>query len=464
MLNIKSSVAVLTTSLILSACGSDNHQSKENNSTSPTIFTTEFKSDLTLQKDSDPVINIVARASNQDDNINAYSVTHHFDRGSSSIILSYNFDKSDISKTLHINYDPILKEILSISLSSKWTQKVGPTQYACSDFFYDACKNIQINFDNKTGYSEITFNNTKLSTPKLTIAGSSNAEKSFITLNGKLIGSLSNSPQTFEDIKKTSVSNLSINSQPISPMGIIYDPESQSITFNTHTDNDINQGLKSDLFTTLTTYNNGSNSSVHTKAYPNSSSPMMGCLTLENITIPIKNPLSIKVEETVDKINFAFNQTTYEQTPKPSSDCPTAHINLHGTIQLNKPLTEYTITSDDKNSYISPFNQPALYFDVINNNKQEFGNETIQVMLKNNSIEKINFKEIRLGVDLSTGLLRRFESNFSCDKTQPCQGISYDKDKTKVTFNNTALIYKDEKDPTYTRVFHINGVFDFAGR
>lgn len=121
MLNIKSSVAVLTTSLILSACGSDNHQSKENNSTSPTIFTTEFKSDLTLQKDSDPVINIVARASNQDDNINAYSVTHHFDRGSSSIILSYNFDKSDISKTLHINYDPILKEILSISLSSKWT-------------------------------------------------------------------------------------------------------------------------------------------------------------------------------------------------------------------------------------------------------------------------------------------------------------------------------------------------------
>lgn len=469
MLKIKSCITILTTAAIISACGGgDRNDSKITEDTTPVItpFTTEFQSTLILQKDADPIIQISNRSSNQNDEVNAYSVTHHFDKESTSIILSYNFDKNDTNKTLHVNYDPILKEILAVSIGSKRIKtgqlEIGSMQYACSKSFYDVCKNIQLNFDDKTGNSEIIFNNTKLSTPNLTVDGSTNTTKRFMTLNGKLIGKLSTPPQTFENIRKTSEVNLSINSQPISPIGIIYEPESTSVTFNTYTDNGINQGLKSDLFTTLTTYNNGSNSSVYTKSYQ--ALPTIGCLDLIDTNIPVQNPLSITVQETIDKVNLTFNQTKYQQIHNPPSECIATNLKLDGSITVNKPLTQFTITPDDKNTYIPPFNQPALYFDTINNNKQEFGNDTLQVTLLNNSIEKINFKEIKLGVDITTGLLKRFENNFSCDKNHPCQGINYDTSNTKVTFSNTPLLYKDEKNPTLNRIFHINGIFDFAGR
>ncbi|MBJ8416901.1 hypothetical protein [Acinetobacter courvalinii] len=467
MLKIKSGITILTTAIIISACGGGNDsKTLQDHTTQPITFTTEFQSTLSLQKDAEPAMQVSSSKSNQNDDVDAYSVTHHFDSGSSSIIFSYNLDKNDTNKTLHVNYDPILKEILAVSIGSKRIEigqlEIGSMQYGCSSSFYDVCKNIKINFDDKTGHSEIIFNNTKLSTPHLTLAESTNTTKSVMTLNGKLTGKLSIPPQSFESIRKTSKVDLSINSQPISPIGIIYEPESKNVTFNTYTDNGVNQGIKSDLFTTLTSYNGGSNSSVYTKSYQ--ASPITGCLGLIDTNIPVQNPLSIQVQETTDKINLTFNQTKYQQTYSPPSDCSTTNLKLDGSITVNKPLTHLTIISDDKNTLIPPLNRPALYFDVVNNNQQEFGNEIIQVTLQNNSIIKINFKEVKLGVDPSTGLLKRFENNFSCNTTQPCQGISYDAVNTKVTFKNTPLYYKDEKNPTLIRVFHINGIFDFAGR
>lgn len=467
MLKLKPIIIILTTALTISACVSGNDgKTKEDTTTVLAPFTTEFQSTLTLQKDLEPTIQVQGRGSNQNDEINAYSVAHHFNKSESLIILSYNFDQNDKDKTFHIYYDPILKKILAISMGNKKIKigqlEIDSMQYACSKPFYDICQNTQIHYDDKTGYSEILFNNTKLTTPSLNLDGSTNTTKSFITLNGKLVGKLSSKPQSFEDIRKTSKVNLSINSQPISPIGIIYEPESQSVTFNTYTDNGINQGLKADLFITQTNYNNGSNSSVYTKSYQ--ALPTIGCLDLIDTNIPVQNPLSIKVQESINQVNLTFNQAKYQQIHNPPSDCISTNLGLDGSITVNKPLTQFTITSDDVNTHIPPFNQPALYFDVINSNKQEFGNETIQITLQDNIIEKINFKEIKLGVDLNTGLLKRVENNFSCDKTQPCQGISYDAANTKVTFANTPLSYKDEKNPTLSRTFHINGIFDFAGR
>lgn len=483
MLNIKSSVAVLTTSLILSACGSDNHQSKENNSTSPATFTTEFKSDLTLQKDSDPVIQIAGRTSNQDDNINAYSVTHRFDHGSSSIILSYNFDKSDISKTLHINYDPILKKVLSVSIGKTYLTKLNinssnDNSLACSDsILFEVCNNINVKFDEKTGNSEINFENLKLSTAPIIITlppvmprdgiQLPPITKSYTYLSGKISGSLSTPAQTFENIRKTSQINISANQKTISPTDAIYDPEAKEILFSSYADNWIDSGLKLTNFTTsientITKYALVEAETLH--GFTGACMPFV-------VSTPIKDVASIQASENANDISLKFNQSIYQDNTIPpllsnisiQQPCATTFIQLDGVVKVNKPLTQLQITPTFKNGENRTFIQPALYFEVINHNQQKFGNNTIQIELKNNKIEKINFKDFLVGVDLSTGSLKRFEYNFTCDTVQSCQGISYSPKDNQLKFSNTTLFYRGEH-PELNKDIHINGIFDFAGR
>lgn len=470
MLNIKSSVAVLTTSLILSACGSDNHQSKENNSTSPATFTTEFKSDLTLQKDSDPVIQIAGRTSNQDDNINAYSVTHHFEKSKSSIIFSYNLDKNDVSKTLYVKYDPILKEILGASIKSSPTKigelQVGSMQYACSEFFYDACKNIQINFDDKTGYSELTFHNAKLSTSNLT--DSTNTIKSFITLNGKLAGSLSNLPQTFEDIRKTSVSNLLINQQKNMPLAVIYDPILKQISFDTYTENNFDTGLKLNQF--ITTLNDKFPPSTILRT--ETLSGLSGAC-ISKISDIYASPSSITVTENSNDITLTFDQTTYKHTNDalltpnlPLLDtCPSTYRELNGFVKVNKPHTKLQISPIKKEDFgYSDFQVPAQYFDVANHNLQKFGNDFIDVEIKNKQIERVSFHEYDLRAAPNSNVLTVFRYTFTCDAKKSCKGISYDDKKTSITFKNTNLFYEENQFNTINQSITLNGVFDFAGR
>lgn len=484
MLNIKSSVAVLTTSLILSACGSDNHQSKENNLTSSTSFTTEFKSNLTLQKDSEPAIQIAGRTSNQNDDVSAYSVTHHFNRGSSSIILSYNFDKSDISKTLHINYDPILKKVLSVSIGKTYLTKLNinssnDNSLGCSDsILFEVCNNINVKFDEKTGNSEINFENLKLSnTPTITMTlppmktrdgiQLPPITKSYTYLAGKISGSLSIPAQTFENIRKTSQINMFANQKPISPIDAIYDPEAKEILFSSYADNWIDSGLKLTNFTTSIENTITKYALVEAETLHGFSGACMSFV----VSTPIKDVASIQTSENANDISLKFNQSIYQDNTIPpllpnipiQQPCATTFIELDGVVKVNKPLTQLQITASFKNGDNRTFIQPALYFDVINHNQQKFGNDTIQIEVKNNKIEKVNFKDYLMGVDLNTGLLKRSEYNFSCDSVQSCQGISYNSKDNQVKFNNTSLFYKGEH-PELNKDIHINGVFDFAGR
>ncbi|ESK54290.1 hypothetical protein [Acinetobacter tjernbergiae] len=482
MLNINSSVAVLTASLILSACGSDNHQSKENNSTSSTPFTTEFKSNLTLQKDSDPIIQISGRRSNQNDDVNAYSVTHRFYRGSSSIILIYNFDKSDINKTLHINYDPILKKVLSVSIGKTYLTKLNinssnNNSLACSDsILFEACKNINVKFDEKTGNSEINFENLKLSnTPTITITPVNTLDsvqlppinKSYTYLTGKISGSLSIPAQTFENIRKTSQINMSVNQKSISPIDAIYDPETKEILFSSYADNWIDSGLKPTNFTTSIENTITKYALVEAETLHGFSGACMSFV----VSTRIKDVASIQASDNTNDISLKFNQSIYQDNTIPplfpnipiQQTCATTFIQLDGVVKVNKPLTQLQITPTFKNGENRTVVQPALYFDVINHNQQRFGNNTIQIELKNNKIEKINFKDFLIGVDSSTGLLKRFEYNFTCDAAQSCQGISYSPKDNQLKFSNTALFYKGEH-PELNKNIHINGIFDFAGR
>lgn len=484
MLNIKSSISILTASLMLAACGGDNNQSKEDSSTSSVLPTTEFKSNLTLQNDSEPAIQITGRTSNQDDNLNAYSVTHHFDHGSSSIILSYNFDKSDISKTLHINYDPILKKVLSVSIGKTYLTKLNinssnDNSLACSDsILFEVCNNINVKFDEKTGNSEINFENLKLSnTPTIimTLPPVKTRDgiqlppitKSYTYLAGKISGSLSTPAQTFENIRKTSQINMSANQKPIFPIDAIYDPEAKEILFSSYADNWIDSGLKLTNFTTsientITKYALVEAETLH--GFSGACMPFV-------VSTPIKDVASIQASENANDISLKFNQSIYQDNTIPpllpnipiQQPCATTFIQLDGVVKVNKPLTQLQITPTFKNGENRTFIQPALYFEVINHNQQKFGNNTIQIELKNNKIEKINFKDFLVGVDSSTGSLKRFEYNFTCDSVQSCQGISYSPKDNQLKFSNTTLFYRGEH-PELNKDIHINGIFDFAGR
>ncbi|NIE96216.1 hypothetical protein F3J02_06945 [Acinetobacter sp. Tr-809] len=486
MLKIKSCITILTTAVILSACGGgDRNDSKITEDTTPVLtpFTTEFQSTLSLQKDADPIIQISNRSSNQNDEVNAYSVTHHFDSGSNSIILSYNFDKNDINKTLHINYDPILKKVLDVSIGENYLKTdiynlLNKNFFACANsFFFELCKGIELTFDDHTGYSKINFHNTKLPNSSIVQLSPENnqinqffTERSYITLNGQLTGSLSTAPQTFNNIRKTSQFNISANHQPNSLMGAVYDPKTKIILFSTHVNNGIDSSLKLAQFSTGIENNSAQHSQLSTETLFGVSGL---CNTITS-TLPIKDITTIQPTINADNITLAFKQAIYnDKKDAPPNlpnfpiqqDCPTAHVQLDGSVTVNIPSTKLQISAILKNENSFNFVQPALYFDVINHDRQQFGNNALQVKIRNNRIEKIDFRDTRISKDPSTGLLSDHSKyEYSCGYTQACTGLSYDIEKNKISFKNTALTSKNNPANEVNNSITLNGIFDFAGR
>ncbi|MGA6136119.1 hypothetical protein ACPER7_07405 [Acinetobacter dispersus] len=486
MLKIKSCITILTTAAIISACGGgDRNDSKITEDTPPVItpFTTEFQSTLSLQKDADPIIQISNRSSNQNDEVNAYSVTHHFDSGSNSIILSYNFDKNDINKTLHINYDPILKKVLDVSIGENYLKTdiynlLNKNFFACANsFFFELCKGIELTFDDHTGYSKINFHNTKLPNSSIVQLSPENnqinqffTEKSYIMLNGQLAGSLSTAPQTFNNIRKTSQFNISANHQPNSLMGAIYDPDTRAILFSTHTSNGTNPNLKLAQFTTGIENNMVQSSLLSTETLFG----VPGFCNAITLTFPIEDITTIQTSKNIDNITLKFDQAIYNDkshTPPVlpnfpfQQDCPTAYVQLDGSVTVDIPSTQLQISAILKNENSFTFVQPALYFDVINHDRQQFGNNALQVKIRNNRIEKIDFRDTRISKDPSTGLLSDHSKyEYSCGYTQACTGLSYDIEKNKVIFKNTALTSKNNSANEINNSITLNGIFDFAGR
>lgn len=484
MLKIKSGITILTTAIIISACGGGNDsKTLQDHTTQPIAFTTEFQSTLSLQKDAEPVIQVSSSKSNQNDDIDAYLVTHHFDSGSSSIILSYNFDKNDTNKTLHVNYDPILKKVLNISIGENYL-KPDIFSFSKEDIFscsntvlFEPCKNIQIFFDEQTGFSKINFDNTKLSNlPTVRLSPLENpdnqlsTEKSYITLNGQITGSLSRPPQTFNNIRKTSQSSLLSNQKPVSLMGAVYDPKTKVILFGTHANNGIDSSLKLAQFSTGIENNliQYSLLSTETSFYM---SGMCGAMTL---TFPVEDVATLQSNKNTDNISLTFNQAIYKDKKDlpplfPNfpiqPECAQAQLQLDGSVTVNISSTQLQISPILKNESSFSLVQPALYFDVINHDRQQFGNNALQVKIRNNQIEKIDFKDTRIGKNPTTGLLVDYtEYQYNCGYTEACTGLSYDIEKNKISFDNTKLTSKKSPANEVNNHITLNGVFDFAGR
>lgn len=484
MLKIKPCITILTTAMIISACGGgDNHKTMEDTPTVLTPFTTEFQSTLSLQKDADPIIQISNRSSNQNDEVNAYSVTHHFDSGNSSIIFSYNLDKNDIKQTIHVNYDPILKKVLDVSIGESYLKTdifslSKENVFSCSSaILFEACKGIELSFDEKTGFSKINFDNTKLSNlPTVSLSPTDNpdnqipTEKSYITLNGQLAGSLSIVPQTFNNIRKTSQSNLISNQQPVSLMGAVYDPKTKTILFGTHANNGIDSSLKLAQFSTGIENNLIQSSLLSTET----SFYISGMCSAMTMTFPIEDITTLQSNKNSNNIALTFNQAMYKdkQDVPPlfpnfpiQPECAKAQLQLDGSVTVNIPSTQLQISPILKKESSFSLVQPALYFDVINHDRQQLGNNALQIKIRNNRIEKIDFKDTRIGKNPTTGLLVDYsEYQYNCGYTQACAGLSYDIEKNKISFKNTTLTSKSNPANEVNNSITLNGIFDFAGR
>ncbi len=253
-------------------------------------------------------------------------------------------------------------------------------------------------------------------------------------------------------------------------MGVVYDPKTKTILFGTHAINGINSSLK------LAQFSTGIENSIVQYSLL-STETLFGfprfCNTITS-TLPIEDISTIQLSKNTDNITLTFDQAIYnnknDATPVlPSSpfqqECPTTHIQLDGSVTVNIPTTQLQITPILKNENSFSFVQPALYFDVTNHDRQQFGNNALQVKIRNNRIEKIDFRDTRIGKNPTTGLLLdHSEYEYSCGYTQACIGLSYDVDKNKIIFKNTTLTSKNNPTNEVNNSITLNGIFDFAGR
>ena len=177
--------------------------------------------------------------------------------------------------------------------------------------------------------------------------------------------------------------------------------------------------------------------------------------------------------ENSNDITLTFDQTTYKHTNDalltpnlPLLDtCPSTYRELNGFVKVNKPHTKLQISPIKKEDFgYSDFQVPAQYFDVANHNLQKFGNDFIDVEIKNKQIERVSFHEYDLRAAPNSNVLTVFRYTFTCDAKKSCIGISYDDKKTSITFKNTNLFYEENQFNTINQSITLNGVFDFAGR
>ncbi|MFV5193337.1 hypothetical protein ACMXYY_14580, partial [Acinetobacter courvalinii] len=304
---------------------------------------------------------------------------------------------------------------------------------------FEPCKNIQIVFDEQTGFSKINFDNTKLSNlPTVRLSPIENpdnqlsTEKSYITLNGQITGSLSRPPQTFNNIRKTSQSSLLSNQKPVSLMGAVYDPKTKVILFGTHANNGIDSSLKLAQFSTGIENNLIQYSLLSTET----SFYMSGMCSAMTLTFPVEDVATLQSNKNTDNISLTFNQAIYKDKKDlpplfPNfpiqPECAQAQLQLDGSVTVNIPSTQLQISPILKNESSFSLVQPALYFDVINHDRQQFGNNALQVKIRNNQIEKIDFKDTRIGKNPTTGLLVDYtEYQYNCGYTEACTGLRYD--------------------------------------
>ena len=133
-------------------------------------------------------------------------------------------------------------------------------------------------------------------------------EKSYITLNGQLVGSLSTAPQTFNNIRKTSQSNLISNQQPVSLMGAVYDPKTKTILFGTHANNGIDSSLKLAQFSTGIENNLIQSSLLSTET----SFYISGMCSAMTMTFPIEDITTLQSNKSANNIALTFNQAMYK--------------------------------------------------------------------------------------------------------------------------------------------------------
>lgn len=473
------SVAILTSSaVLLSACdGSDSGQSAA--PITNTKATAQFSGDLTIKNAQGQSQIIVGRTTDENAEVPAYSVSHNADRAQREILLTYQLNSAAPQNVLVVGYSPDTQQISHIQLQQSL---VGTEANAVSNMPYyqpETLDDITLSYDDKTGQSEITFNNkvlafyaayVALDNPTIINTSLNNPSPTetarFFVLNGRLKGSLSTAPKNFDDFPKSSNALLTINQQPVSMLNTFYDVQNSSVHFSTLSTDPLNKQKRDFYWVDL---RNGTvNSSSHF-FYP-LLNPVCG---INNIVAQADNLPSITSQANDQTISLNFNQSSYNNYNLPSnSACQIATLpskTLNGSIRLLKPQTQLSISSAEKaNTENQIVTFPIQKVELINDNQKILSNGFITIHEINGKIKTVSYianvpRFNMPGFVVQNGISLIQQVQYHCGKTTSCAGINMGADGFSVDFNN-AILTTTEKNANVNRSLTINGKLDYTGR
>lgn len=472
-------VAILTSSaFILSACGG-NSDEQPSAPIASTKSTAQFTGDLTIKDAQGLSQTIASRTTDENATVPAYGVNHNADRAQREIILTYQLNSTAPQNVLVVGYNPDSQQISHIQLEQVL---VGAEANAVSNVLYyqpETLDDITLSYDDKTGQSEIVFNNKVLAYNAVNVAPenptiintslnnpSPTETARFFVLNGRLKGSLSTAPKNFDDFPKSSNTLLTVNQQPVSMLNTFYDVQNSSVHFSTLSTDALNK-QKRDFYSI--DLRNGTVNSAYHLFYP-LINPVCG---INNLVAQADNLSSITAQTNDQTLSLNFNQSSYSNYNLPSaSACQLGTLTsktLNGSIRLLKPQTQLNISSAEKASTANQIiNFPIQKVDLINHNQKLLSNNFIAVHEINGKIKTVsyiaNVRRFNIpGFAVQDGISMIQQVHYQCGKTTNCTGVTIGADGFSVDFKN-AVLTTTETNANVNRSLTINGKLDYTGR
>jgi hypothetical protein len=426
---------------------------------------------------------IVGRTTDENAEVPAYSVSHNADRAQREIILTYQLNSTAQQNVLVVGYSPDTQQISHIQLQ----QSLASTEAnAVSNMLYyqpENLDNITLNYDDKTGQSEIVFSNKALAYNQAYIAMDNNTVidnllnnpspadiSRFFVLNGRLKGSLSTAPKNFDDFPKSSNTSLTINQQPVSMLNTFYDVQNSSVNFSTLSTDSLNQ-QKRDFYSI--DLRNGTVNNASYLFYPSNNSSINPACGITNLVAQVNNLPSIAAQTNDQTISLSFNQSSYSNYTIPSTSvCQIGTLpskTLNGSIRIVKPQTQLNISSAEKaNTEKQIINFPIQQVKLINHNQKILSNGFITIHEINGKIKTVSYvanvpRFNFPGFMVQNGISLLQQVQYYCGKTTNCAGVSIGADGFSVDFKN-AVLTTTETNASVNQSLTINGKLDYTGR
>jgi hypothetical protein len=442
------SLATLSAMIFLSACGGGGGSDSNGNTpteSKPKPFQSSFTSSLEVIENPNLIIipekryNIKSKSSNENSSVLAYSVSTQLDNsliaedGSGRAtkfpqlgqLLHFELTQEDISLTLDIEYDPILKQATSVTLTKATSNHENPQQkFECTKNntnTNDVCSGATINYDEVTGTATISFNQSQFNS----VGSMSNL---LLNLDGQLKGTLSIPPQTINNIPKTSQGSVTVDGKTHQILAAVNNFEQVigSRLFNAGIsvllDNATNMSFTKD------------DSGLYSK-YIDSRKGFLNAQPIDNKGLTFKDLRSAS-QYTLQPTLFNFSNSDNEPQQQPISISATVEAAIPQQTLTISP-SPYASDSSDTSSIPNDFT-----INLVNHNTVEIEANDIKATIQDKKLKSIQLSAQVLSNSSST-LTRMIFLDYQCgESTTACKGVSIEPNGFGLRFNNTVLVNK----------------------